>query len=327
MKPALLLILLLISAAVAPTPAYTQEPDLRTQAVLLLEKANSVSMAPDLPNLERTDTFHVSNPDSRARDGSFSRVVIQGVGRREETTFGDYHLVSVWQGNTLKTTRSTEIAPAEVVTVMRLTPIYLVRLDQADVVKAILDKQIDDLPAHCIEFETIVGQSHQQNEICVDAYNGTIVMEKLGNRVIENRGFFSFAGALVPSSITLSSLDGGPQLEISQTMAVLDNTSANVLAAPPDATTLRRCTTYRRAIGQSMPQPLRGNGETEVDIVVRGVIGTDGKVHDALVQNSERTDLNPEALSVVSQWVFSPPMCDGKPNSAEASFVLHFYGR
>ena len=237
MKPALPLIFLLVAAAIAPTPAYPQEPDLRTQAVILLEKANSVSMAPDLPNLERTDTFHVSDTNSRARDGYFSRVVIQGVGRREETTFGDYRIISVWRGNTLETTRPAEIAPAEVVTVMSLTPIYLVRLDQADVVQAIMDKQIDDLPAHCIEFETIVGQNHQQNEICVDASNGTMVLERLGNRLIENRDFFPFAGALIRSSITLSLSDGAPQLEITQTMTALDKTAANVLAAPPDTMT------------------------------------------------------------------------------------------
>ena len=323
MKPALSLILLLV----APALAHSQDPDLRTQAVVLLEKAQAISLAPDPPNLERTDTFHVFGPTAAARDGSFSRVVIQGVGRREETTFGGYHVVNVWRGDSLETTRSTEIAPAEVVTVMRLTPIYIVRLGQADVVKAITDTQVDGLPAHCIEFETIVGQSHQQNEICVDTSNGTMVSERLGDDLIENRDFFPFAGALIPASITLSSKDGAPQLEITQTMAALDKTAANVLAAPPDAKTLHRCTTYRRAIGQSMRQPLPGNSGTEVDVVVRGIIGTDGKIHDALVQSSERPDLNAEALSVVAQWLFSPAMCNGHPNSAEASFLLHFHGR
>lgn len=327
MKPAHAPIFLLITLAIAPARAHSQNADLRTQAVVLLEKANSVSLAPNPPNLERTDTFHVFNPNSTARDGSFSRVVIQGVGRREETIFGEYHVVNVWRGDTLETTRSTEIAPPAVVTVMRLTPIYLVRLDRADVVKAITDKQIEGLSAHCIEFDTIVGENHQQNEICVDASNGTIVSERLGSDVIENRDFFPFAGVLIPAGITLSSADGAPRLEITQTMTALDKTAANVLAAPPDATTLRRCTTYRRAIGQSMQQPLPGNGTTEVDLVVRGMIGTDGKVHDALVQSSERSDLNAEALSVVGQWVFSPAVCNGQPNPAEASFVLHFHGR
>ena len=36
---------------------------------------------------------------------------------------------------------------------------------------------------------------------------------------------------------------------------------------------LRDCKTYRRAYGQSMPQPKPGNGGGDVDVVVRGLIG------------------------------------------------------
>jgi hypothetical protein len=41
------------------------------------------------------DTFRAFG-DSGVKEGSFSRVVIQGIGRREESTFGDYRLVNVW---------------------------------------------------------------------------------------------------------------------------------------------------------------------------------------------------------------------------------------
>lgn len=61
--------------------------------------------------------------------------------------------------------------------------------------------------------------------------------------------------------------------------------------------------------------------------MLRGIIGKDGKVHDAVVQYSERPDLNSEALSVVQQWVFTPAMCDGRPDSTKASFTLHFRAR
>ena len=42
------------------------------------------------------------------------------------------------------------------------------------------------------------------------------------------------------------------------------------------------CKAYRRAYGQSMPQPKPGNGGDEVDVLVRGVIRGDGRVHDAV---------------------------------------------
>jgi len=47
-----------------------------------------------------------------------------------------------------------------------------------------------------------------------------------------------------------------------------------------------------------MPQPKPGNGGGDFDVVVRGMIGTDGKAHDAVVRGSERFDLDAEAVSV-----------------------------
>jgi hypothetical protein len=323
MKPALALILLLI----APTFLIAQDANLRSQAVTLLERAHSASLAPNLPNLERTDTFRVFDPDSASREGSFSRVVIQGVGRREETTFGEYHVINVWRGDILETTHPNAIAPSEVDAVMQITPINLVRLDKSDVVRAITSTQVSGRPALCIEFDTIVGQTREENEICVDTSNGTIQSEKLGDDLIEYGDFVPFAGVLYPSKITYSIVGRGTVLEIKQTMAVLEDATANVLAAPPDASTLRLCTTFRRAIGQSMPQPQPGNGGGEYDVVVRGIIGADGKIHDAVVQGSPRPDLNAEALNVISQWVFSPAMCNGRPNPSEASFLVTFHGK
>jgi outer membrane biosynthesis protein TonB len=62
-------------------------------------------------------------------------------------------------------------------------------------------------------------------------------------------------------------------------------------------------------------------------VVLRGLIGVDGKIHDALVQSSDRADLNAEALALVAQWVFVPAMCNGNANPSDASFVLHFNAR
>ena len=116
-------------------------------------------------------------------------------------------------------------------------------------------------------------------------------------------------------------------MEISQTMTALTDASANVLAAPPDAKILQRCVTYRRPIGQSMPQPKAGNGRFSTDIFLRGIIGADGKIQGAVVQASDRNDLNEEALAHIQEWTFLPAMCNGRPNQTEASVVLHFQGR
>ena len=219
-----------------------------------------------------------------------------------------------------------QLAPADVTTVMRLTPIRLVTFDQSDVIRSISDRQIGERLLQCIAFDTIVGQTHEDNELCFDSANGTLVSEKLGDDFIENSDFFTFAGIPLPGKITYSML-GNKKLEITQSMAVLEDAAANVLAAPPGTEIRNRCTTFRRAIGQSMPQPAPMNRGPDVDIIVRGIIGRDGQVHSALVQSSARPDLNAEALSIIAQWTFLPAKCNGQPNPTEASFVVQFHGR
>jgi TonB family protein len=318
--------LALFVAFIASSLSLSQDVQVREQATRLLEKANAVSTAPNLPNLERTDTFQVFGPDSGVREGTFSRVVIQGVGRREETAFDDYHVVNVWTKEGLTTERANVLAPPEVKTLMRLTPVYRVRFDHEDVIHRIVDREVNGRAARCIEFDTIAGQKTDSNELCVDFATGVLLLGRLGHELIENRDFFPFAGALLPAKISYS-FAGVQKMEITQSMAELSSDTANVLAAPPTATLHRFCTTYRRPFGQSMPQPKSGNGGTNTDVVVRGFIAEDGRIHDAVIQSSDRLDLNSEALALVRQWTFTPGLCNGKPTRTEASFTLYFQGR
>jgi TonB family protein len=194
------------------------------------------------------------------------------------------------------------------------------------VIQAITERQVGGRSLRCIDFDTVAGQKTANNELCIDEGNGTLVSEKLGEELIENTDFFPFAGALIPGNISYS-YSGVPKIEIAQTMTELTDATPNVLAAPPNAQIRRFCTTYRRPLGESMPQPKPGNGGEDFDVVVRGIIGEDGKVHDAVVQSSERPDVNSEALGLIQQWAFMPGLCNGRPNATEASFTLHFQAR
>jgi len=316
----LTLVLLFASAASA------QDPDVRREAVQLLERANGVSLSPHLPNLERIDTFRVLDAGSGPREGTFTRVVVQGTGRRDETTFGDYHALDIWSAGHLATIRTSELPPADVDTVLRLTPIHLLRFDAEDVIHRVVQKAAAGKNARCIEFDTIKGQKIENNEICIDPANGTLVLVNVGGELIENSDFFPFAGALMPGKIVYS-FGGIRKLEISQSMTELKDASENVLAAPPDAQIRTLCKTFRRPIGVSMPQPKAGTGGRDIDVAIRGIIGMDGRIHEAVVQSAERADLGAEALRLVQEWVFTPGMCDGSPNSNEAVFIVHFHGR
>jgi len=321
-------ILLFVPVLLSPALLSAQDPALRTRAVALIERAHAVSASPNLPNLERVDTFVLFDPRARAREGSFTRVVIQGTGRRDEIKFGDYQLTNVFSdgGKQLATTAPRSVIPPEIATLFSLTPIRLLNFDQSDVIRAITDKQLGGRTLHCIEFDTIVGEKRQSNEVCVDAASGTLISARLGDNLTEYDNFFSFAGSLMPGKIVYSQRDA-PMMEITQSMTALTSVNGSVLEAPPGSAILKSCTTVRRAIGQSMPQPEPGRGGRNWDVLLRGRIAEDGRVHDPVVQMSERDDLNPEALALIAQWTFLPPMCNGRPNSAEASFVLHFRDR
>jgi len=312
---------------VAATTASAQDPEVRRQAIELLERATAAGLPANLPNLERVDTFRVLDAGSGPREGTFTRVVVQGTGRREEASLGDYHSTQVWtRGGSIAKVSSHKLAPAELETVINITPIRLVTFNGEDVIHRIVTKAVDGKNARCIEFDTIRGQKTDNNELCFDTTNNSLVLEKTGDDLIENSGFFSFAGGFFPSRITYS-FAGVRKLEISQTMTELTEAPENALIAPPGAMTAHFCRTWRRAIGISMPQPKAGNGGRDYDVVVRGLIESDGKIHDAVVQSAELPDLGVEALELIKQWRFSPLICEGEPGQIEGDFVLHFHGR
>lgn len=316
------LALSLLGIFVFSTISFAQNMQLRQQAMSLLERADSVSVPSHLPSLERTVTFRVLDSATGPQQGIFTRVVVQGTGRRDELTFGSFHMLNVYTKGILATVRTSDQIPPAAADALRLTPIYRLHFNEEDVIFAINDSEANGDPARCIEFNTIVGEKNENNEICVDSTNGTLDREKLGDELIDNSNFFSFGGALFPGKIEYT-FGGIPRLEITQAMTVLHHPAPDVLAVPPDAQIRHHCRTYRRPFGQYMPQP-KPSGGGSADILIRGIIGQDGKVHDPVVQRSERPDLNAQALTIIRQWTFAPALCNGKPNASRGSFVLHF---
>jgi TonB family protein len=307
-------------------PCFCQDLKVREEAVRLLERANKVSSSPNWPNLKRVATFRAFGEDG-FHDGSIVRTVIQGTGVRAEYSFREYHSVSVETEKQIADTEKARIPPPELMEARRITPILLVQFDGEDVIRTIGDRDVLDRNARCIVFDTIKGQETQtNNEVCVERGSGVLLEVKLGPEFIEYSDFFPFAGALLPGRINYS-LAGVKKLEITQSMILLNDSVESALVAPAEAQVRKFCTTFRRPFGTAMPQPPAGNGGGSVDVIVHGMVGTDGRLHEATVQKSERSDLNEEALSLVKQWTFTPGVCNGQPNADEIYLTLHFLGR
>ena len=309
--------------------SFGEDAQLRARAFELVERAQDVS-APrhSAPVVNETVlTFRALGADGSMREGSYSRVFAGPTGTRQEFTSADFHLVQIDLPDRAAFIGRSRVLPAEFREMLRLLPIQLWRLDHEDVVREIRKTAHKGVDAQCVLFDTIRGADTENNELCFEARTGAQIYARTGKMELENSAFFDFSNARLPGHI-MQYRNGTLIMDVQLTRRVItDELSPDMFTPPAAADVGMRCQTYRRAFGQSMPQPAAGNGGTVTEVVVHAVIGFDGKVQEAAVEDSDRPDLNEEALKTARTWAFTPAMCDGQPNTQEANLVIRFQGR
>lgn len=317
-----------IGALLLSSLAAAEDPHLRETAIDLLERANVVSTAAVRPPHEAVIKFRFFSANEGNKEGQETIVWLSPKESRLEVTFGDFHIINI--NTPYRLAGAGDIGgslPAAVRKVAKLVPIYLVRFDHEDVINSIDDSQVRGRPARCIGFDTKFGSTLHANEICVDKENGTLLRFRNGNEVTENSEFFLFSGAYWPARVDYYQ-NGVEVLEVHDRVTAIEGQpDLNLLLPPPGAQILVKCQQYRRPFAQKAVQPPSGSGGETVDLVVYGTIGEDGRLHDGVVELSDRPDLQGEALQIAAKWVFTPAMCDGKPSSEEGNLVLHFQNR
>ena len=321
------LVFLIGTLCVTSASLRAEDVKLREQAVQLMEVANAVSLPGALPSYEHTVTFRVHEPDGTVKEGKFTRVSAGPAGHRDEIIFGDYHAIIVVSGDRISATRTTK-APPEVRELRRQLPIQLGRFDQSDTIHSIQTTNVLGRPAKCIAFETLTNGAPQNNEICVDTERGAVLSWRVGDESIENTDFFRVANLYEPAHIRIN-LRRQLRMEIDQQMKLVDGLDPNVFTPPSSEWKIMSpCSTARRPVAVFTPQPAPGkNGDGIVDVLIHGSIHPDGKVYDAVVEDSPDPKLNAEALQLVSRWKFLPLICDDEAISLSTDFVLHFQGR
>jgi TonB family protein len=297
--------------------------------VQLLEHANAASTPVVRPASEAVSTFRWFDQDGSAEDGTATFTIVPGTGRRVEWHFGNFHLINVHTGRTLAVSgENAGTIPAAVKRVGDLFPMRLVSFDHADTIRSIVDSEVRGRPARCIEFDTTYGGKTSANEICIDKETGTMTRFQDGADSTEYSEWFQFAGAYLPGRTDVFR-QGIQLLEIHSTQTAIEGkVDENVFVPPPDSEVRTRCAQVRRPFAQSVPQPPSGNSGAETtDVLLHGTIWKDGGVRNIVVDQSDRPDLNEEAIQTVSRWLFTPAVCDGKKTNWEANFVIHFQGR
>ena len=322
---------LMVWMTIACFPAWSGAEDvkLREQAVQMLERAGAASTTPTRPNFEHVINIRVHGAEANeASEGEVRMIWAGPLERREETNFGQFHLINIWYGDQLFVSGERgSVTPPVVRRALKFLPLRLVRFDHEDVILSIDDAVVHGRPAQCIEFDTKFGETVNNNEIRVDKELGTMLRFRDGAETEEYSEFFQFSGAYLPGRTEIYR-NGALTIELLQKFSALPaEIDMGLFAPPPGAEIRHKCQQTRQAFGVLMPQPTAGSGDQITDVVLEGVIGPNGKVYSAVVMIPNRPELNAEALNVVKSWTYTPALCDGKPYWQKSEFVLHFQGR
>jgi hypothetical protein len=305
------------------TRVRAQDLSVRVEAVKLMERANAVSRPTHrIRNHKEEITFRAYRLDGTTIDGRGDNIIAGDI-ERYETTFGDYHSISIHFPDRIVQNDSPP-EPAEAFELEKLTPLLIGQFDKSDVIHSIRPATLYGRPSKCVQFETINGRTQQPaNEICFDNELGALVRWNVAEDLIEDTDYMSFEGVLMPQTIR-HYINGKLRMEVNQSFSVIEDPIDWATLTPPNAHTLTSCHDYRQPAIQSAPQPSDAGPGPWYDVQVHGAIGSNGRVQQATVLTAGRPDLEKRAIEIVSSWVFSPPLCNGKPTIVAADLVVHF---
>jgi hypothetical protein len=196
----------------APVISLAQEVRIREKAITLLERANSISTPHEFASYEQVITFQSFTP-AGTQSGRFTSVVHGPRSYRDEYEFGDFDLLVVVNGSLIADVGDRAKAPLEVRRRTRRNQPYTARFDQSDIIRSIQDSQINGRAARCIEFDTVVGEKSDANEICIDAQLGVVLRAHANHETITNSDFFAYRDTYLPTQTTYEQTDLRMELE------------------------------------------------------------------------------------------------------------------
>src|SRR3954447_22580239 len=189
-----------------------------------------------------------------------------------------------------------------------MAPIYLVRFDDQDIIRAITEQETGK---RCLQFETIAGGRQQSNEICVDVQNGWLLSISASDTVTRNSKFFPFQGAYLPGHIERWTSDQ-KAMELEESVVLKSDYPPDYFVVPESSTGFV-CQEWRRAFEVNTPQPPAGTSMDVIDVKLKGIIHPNGTVSGLMPVEQTHPELNAEAMKLVSTWTYKPATCAGNP--------------
>jgi hypothetical protein len=301
-----------------------EDPQLRAEAVRLLEQANRLSDPATWPSCVITVHFRVGTP---APGDAYEGDLVWSVGsptlRRQEWHYGAYQLTRIRNGDRLNFSRTDVPPPGILKVVNELMPIYQVHFDNRDTVRSIAEPAA---PSRCIEFDTVEGDHQQGNQICVDGKNGWLLSIRTGDTTTRTSNFFPFGESFLPGHIERW-IGGQMLIAIDQTI-VPKNDFPQDFFGVPENTNGFLCPDLHAPYPVNTPQAPQGDASIAViDVQLQGIVLTTGRVVSLTPVETTYPELNAEAVKLVSTWTFTPATCSGKPVGYGTTFTVHFKGR
>jgi hypothetical protein len=301
------------------TPAENQQ--LRAEAVRLMEQANRATTPTTWPANEQTVHFRIGHPEpGQPLEGDYTSAAVTPGQRRQEWHYGTFSEVQVRNGSGFTVLQAEGTSPGFLPKIAELTPAWHGHFDHEDIIRSIAENGDGN---KCIEFVTVFGDRHQQNEVCVSALNGWLESIRIGDKVIRNSNFFPFSNAALPGHVE-EWVGGSMVMTVDQTI-VPKEFPPDFFGAPK---VTKGCTISTRPSPINIPQPEQQSVSTNVvDVVLNGLVDTQGHTTQLKPLDNLYPDLNHEAVDLVSKWTYAAGSCNGVATTWGERFVVHFVGR
>jgi TonB family protein len=268
------------------------------------------------PKVRVRANFSFHRPDAQEVKGIYVRELESAEKWRNELQFGDLRSTRVRNGNQVWTHENFDFMPIAVEELLHALFTSTFRMAAADVVKRVHDRKINGIDTRCVEFESIVGKTMENGQICVQKDTGLVTEWQYGKRITTYSDYSSFAGRMKPRHITIEFESNNTVVaDVSyDEVTAFDSETFKPLA---DGEVSDVCTTSRGPIAKYAPNPVYPltvpSGAYKGKVVVDIKVGPDGHVQNAAIAETVQPQVDAAALEAVKKWQYEPGTCNGKP--------------
>lgn len=320
---------LIMTVILFMSTAFADEKD--AEVVALIERAKQLSdiRAEGAPPFQLKLTFKIIEENGASLEGAYTEVWVSKTHWRRETILGDFRRTQIVVDRKRWHLDSATAVPEHLEDSFRLTDIGRFRPEAWKGVK-VEDRRLAGLSVRCLELK---NGPYARSALCFDKTSGTLVADfipsqpgtRIGETVCLYNDYQKFGDRLLARSYQCDQ-DERMKMEARVVELAAPATDQTVFTQPQGAKESVNCLSPIKAptvVSQPDPKTLASLVRTLV--VIRFIVGTDGKPHDLKVTSAPNRGFDEAALDAVRQWIFKPATCDGEPVEADVSVNIMFH--